>query len=212
VPDLLLAVDDAIWLDHAAAEIDTAMVSALIPQATGAGRLDLLTDTLRQYRGPFLDGFALPDSVEFDAWASQERQVWERRYLDALAVLVEGYAAAGAYHAAIETAQRALATDELAEDMHRRLIALWPATAPQPSASSSVVSSCWSASWASTRCPRLERSTKQRVMENKETRRLGDKETRRAKVGDSPGLLVAQSPDLLASRSRRASSRPYLVH
>jgi predicted ATPase/DNA-binding SARP family transcriptional activator len=126
-PDLLVTLDDAIGLDHTAVETDTATLAALIPQATSAGQFDRLADVLRQYRGPFLDGFALPDSAEFDDWASQERQVWERRYLDALAVLVEGYAAAGAYPAAIDAAQRALAIDELAEDMHRRLIALYAA-------------------------------------------------------------------------------------
>src|SRR5215207_1060323 len=133
-PDLLVTADDAIGLDHTAAETDTVALAELIPQATGARRLDLLADAVRQYRGPFLDGFALPDSSEFDAWASQERQVWERRYLDALAVLVEGYAAAGDYHAAIEAAQRALATDELAEDMHRRLIALYAAVGDRTAA------------------------------------------------------------------------------
>jgi predicted ATPase/DNA-binding SARP family transcriptional activator len=126
-PDLLVTLDDAIGLDHAAMETDTAILAKLIPHATSAGQLDLLANALRQYRGPFLDGFALPDSAEFDAWASQERQVWERRYLDTLAVLVEGYAAAGAYPAAIDAAQRALAIDELAEDMHRRLIMLYAA-------------------------------------------------------------------------------------
>jgi predicted ATPase/DNA-binding SARP family transcriptional activator len=124
-PDLLVTVDDAIGLNHTAAETDTVALAVLIPQTTGAGRLDLLADALRQYRGPFLDGFTLPDSAEFDTWASQERQVWERRYLDALAVLVEGYAANGEYHAAIDAAQRSLAIDELAEDIHRRLIAIY---------------------------------------------------------------------------------------
>jgi DNA-binding SARP family transcriptional activator len=125
--DLLVTLNDAIGLDYAATETDTATLAALITQATSAGQRDLLADALHQYRGPFLDGFALPDSAEFDAWASQERQVWERRYLDALAMLVEGYAAAGAYPAAIDAAQRALAIDELAEDMHRRLIGLYAA-------------------------------------------------------------------------------------
>jgi DNA-binding SARP family transcriptional activator len=124
-PDLLVTFGDAIGLDREAVESDTAALAALISQANGTGQLDLLADALSQYRGPFLDGFALPDSAEFDAWASQERQVWERRYLDALAVLVEGYAAAGAYQAAMAAALRYLATDELAEDMHRRLIELY---------------------------------------------------------------------------------------
>ncbi|HET9223924.1 MAG TPA: BTAD domain-containing putative transcriptional regulator, partial [Roseiflexaceae bacterium] len=124
-PDLLMTVEDTIGLNHAAVVTDTVTLAALIPQVTGAGRLDHLADALRQYRGPFLDGFSLPGSAEFDAWAGQERQVWERRYLDALAVLVEGQAAARQYHAAIDAAQRVLAIDELAEDMHRRLIALY---------------------------------------------------------------------------------------
>jgi predicted ATPase/DNA-binding SARP family transcriptional activator len=133
-PDLLVTVGDAIGLDHTFAETDTAALAALIPDATGASRFDLLAEALRQYRGPFLDGFALPDSAEFDAWASQERQVWERRYLDALAVLVEGYAATGAYQTAIDAAHRYLATDELAEDMHRRLIELYGAAGDRAAA------------------------------------------------------------------------------
>ena len=42
-------------------------------------------DTLRPaadlYRGPFLDGFYLPDSPEFDGWVGQERRRWERLVL-----------------------------------------------------------------------------------------------------------------------------------
>ena len=79
------------------------------------------------YRGPLLDGFTLPASPEFDAWVDEERYVWERRYLDALALLVDGYAAQGAYGPAIAAAQRALLVDELAEDMHRRLMELYAA-------------------------------------------------------------------------------------
>jgi DNA-binding SARP family transcriptional activator len=124
-PDLLVTVDDAIGLDRASVETDTAALATLIPQAISAAQLDVLANALRRYRGPFLDGFALAESAEFDAWVSQERQIWECHYLDALAMLVEGYAAAGAYQAAIDAAQRALATDELAEDMHRRLIELY---------------------------------------------------------------------------------------
>jgi predicted ATPase/DNA-binding SARP family transcriptional activator len=133
-PDLLVTAGDAIGLDHTLAETDTVALAALIPQASGARRLDQLAGAVRQYRGPFLDGFALPDSAEFEAWATLERQSWERRYLDALAVLVDGYAAAGAYQEAIDAAQQALATDELAEDMYRRLIALYAAAGDRTAA------------------------------------------------------------------------------
>src|SRR4029453_13428472 len=79
-------------------------------------------------------GFALPASDEFNAWLAQERQHWERRYLDALATLVDGYAAGGAYSEAIAVAQRSLMVDALAEDMHRNLIALYAAIGDQAAA------------------------------------------------------------------------------
>jgi predicted ATPase/DNA-binding SARP family transcriptional activator len=126
-PEALLARHDAILLDPAAVEADTVALA----RALGAGAAALTIEGLRAaadlYDGPFLHGFSLPASPEFDAWADQERQVWERRYLDALALLVDGYAAQGAFAPAIEIAQRALAVDELSEDVHRRLIELYAA-------------------------------------------------------------------------------------
>ena len=76
------------------------------------------------YRGPFLDGFSLPDSPEYGDWQAQVQAQLERRCLAALAGLVEARRAAGELDAAIEYARRALALDELAEEMHRRLIEL----------------------------------------------------------------------------------------
>ncbi len=74
-PDLLVTVDDVVGLDLTAAETDTSALAARIPQATSAGRLDLLADELRRYRWPIPRWlFALPNSVEFDTWTSQERQ------------------------------------------------------------------------------------------------------------------------------------------
>src|SRR5262245_10850197 len=201
--DLLVTVSDAIGLDHEATETDTATLAVLIPQAIGAGRLDLLADALRRYRGPFLDGFALPDSAEFEAWASQERPIWERRYLDALAVLVEGYAGAGAYQAAVDAAQRYLATDELAEDMHRRLIELYGAAGDRVAAMRQFE-----------RCVVvLERelgvdplpetraayeAVRDGRLGGKETRRQGDKESEGQKLSPSPRLPLSPSPPLPA--------------
>src|SRR6185436_12643207 len=76
-------------------------------------------------QGPFLAGFSLPDRPEFDEWATQERQLWERRFLETLAALIEHHTARGEYSAAIQAAQRYLAVDELAEEIHRRLIQLY---------------------------------------------------------------------------------------
>jgi DNA-binding SARP family transcriptional activator len=208
-PDLLVAADDAIGLDHASVETDTAALAALSHQATGAGQLDLLADALRHYRGPFLDGFVLPDSAEFDAWASQERQVWERRYLDALAVLVEGYTAVGAYPAAIDAAQRALAIDDLAEDMHRRLIALYAAVGNRAAAIRQFE-----------RCiVVLERELgvdplpeTRAVYEAARDGRHADTRTRRHGDMDRVGEQFSWSLGLPASQSRRTSSQLHLIH
>jgi tetratricopeptide (TPR) repeat protein len=86
-----------------------------------------MAQALDLYRGPFLDGFTLPDCPEFEAWLDLERSAWVRRCDDALAGLVEAHTAARNYAAAITAARHALSRDELAEEMHRRLIALYAA-------------------------------------------------------------------------------------
>jgi len=80
------------------------------------------------YRGPFLAGFSVPEAPEFETWATLERQRWEHVYLETLAGLIEERAANGDYATAIACARRYLATDELAEDIYRRLIELYAAT------------------------------------------------------------------------------------
>ena len=80
------------------------------------------------YRGPFLHGFSLPDSPEFDLWLSQEQGRYERLYLSALARLLEEAAEAGDQSSAIEYAQNYLAVDDLAEEIHRRVITLYGTT------------------------------------------------------------------------------------
>jgi DNA-binding SARP family transcriptional activator len=114
--------------------VDTATFTEASSLAAQHGEIAPLADAVQRYSGPFLHGFALPTSAEFDAWVSQERQHWQRRYLDALAMLVDGYAASGTYPQAIVAAQRALAVDELAEDMHRHLIGLYAASGDRASA------------------------------------------------------------------------------
>ena len=126
-PDLLLAQRDALLLDPIATQVDTVQLAHALTAATAERAITRLGAALSMYHGPFLHGFTLSGSPEFDAWADQERQHWERRYLDGLALLVDGYAAQGTYGQAITAAHQALAVDELAEDMHRRLIELYGA-------------------------------------------------------------------------------------
>jgi DNA-binding SARP family transcriptional activator len=96
-PEIVRTYDDAIALDPDYAQADTATFAAAVSHAPRAGQLDLLASSADLYRAPFLDGFALPASAEFDSWIAQERAVWERRYLDVLVALVDGYVALGDY-------------------------------------------------------------------------------------------------------------------
>jgi DNA-binding SARP family transcriptional activator/tetratricopeptide (TPR) repeat protein len=93
----------------------------------GEGEGEALRQAVNLYRGPFLSGFSLPDCPEFETWVVQERQCWERLYLAALAALVGELTARRQFDAAIAYTQHYLATDDLAEDMHRRLIELYAA-------------------------------------------------------------------------------------
>lgn len=76
------------------------------------------------YRGPFLDGFSLPDCPEYGDWQTQVQAQTERAYLATLSRLVDDRRAAGDLEAAVDYARRYLAVDDLAEEVHRRLIEL----------------------------------------------------------------------------------------
>lgn len=133
-PHLFVVTNDEIGLDAERVQIDVMQFAREVPAALHHQQFDRLAELVRLYRGPFLHGFSLPASAEYDSWIEQERQVWERRYLDALAALVEGYSLQGDYAAAIGVAQQVLTLDELAEDMHRRLIELYAASGDRSAA------------------------------------------------------------------------------
>lgn len=133
-PNVLQTQGDAILLDPAQRQTDTVAFAEALAQAARGGTMEPLTAAVELYGGPFLDGFGLPACTEFEAWVTQERQSWERRYLDALALLVDAYVARGAYAEAITAAQRALAVDPLAEEMHRQLITLYAAAGDRTTA------------------------------------------------------------------------------
>lgn len=135
--ELLLTPGDHVSLNANRAWSDVVAFEQLCVE-TGFLRETRFLETLQRavdlYRGPFLAGFSLPASPEFEAWAAQERRLCERRYLDALADLIEMQAAEGEYEVAITYAQRYLATDELAEDVHRQLIGLYAAAGDRSAA------------------------------------------------------------------------------
>lgn len=129
-PDILIAADDRVLLDPQRVESDTAALHRLWTAYTQAAPpRDSAALELRQavtlYRGPFLEGFSLPGHAEFELWAAAESEHWQRVYLKILATLTEEAANVGDYPSAIAHAQRYLVIDDLSEEIHRRLIALY---------------------------------------------------------------------------------------
>lgn len=123
-PDAVLADDAAVWLDDEQVVRDTVEFEHFLKAAQGLDRRVALRQAAECVRGPFLDGFALPYCPEFESWMEHERRFWEQRTLDTLAALIELHTAAHDYAAAIAAAQHYLRIDPLAEEIHRRLLAL----------------------------------------------------------------------------------------
>jgi DNA-binding SARP family transcriptional activator len=67
-----------------------------------------LQSAISLYRGPFLDGFSLPDSPEFDTWLSVERESLQRQAMLALSQLAEACELEGKPEEASEYARRQL--------------------------------------------------------------------------------------------------------
>ncbi|HEY1012016.1 MAG TPA: BTAD domain-containing putative transcriptional regulator [Herpetosiphonaceae bacterium] len=123
-PAALRTTQDYVNLDPQRAWSDTAALGRLLAQAERERRSDLLEQAADLIAGPFLDGFSLPAPAEFAAWADQERARWERRALAALASAFEHAIDGGGHAAALRIAQRYLALDPTAEEMHRHAISL----------------------------------------------------------------------------------------
>ena len=132
--DVVLTTTDAVGLDRSIAGCDALELAEALTEATAAGSLERLATAVERWRGPFLDGFTLPDAGEFEAWLLRERESWQRRYLDALTTLIQGFTTQGAYPAAIAAAHRYLEADETAESVHRQLIALYALTGDRATA------------------------------------------------------------------------------
>ncbi|HEX9374221.1 MAG TPA: BTAD domain-containing putative transcriptional regulator, partial [Roseiflexaceae bacterium] len=133
-PAVLLTDEEAVALDQGMVWCDAVAFTQLTATVDPHARIAALQRAVQLYHGLFLDGFTLPDCAEFDTWLDQERSAWERRYRDALAAVIEHATAKADYPTAIAAAQRYLAVDDLAEDIHRRLIVLYAASGDRTAA------------------------------------------------------------------------------
>ncbi len=126
-PNILVAQDDHIGLDSRRSWSDLVDFERLCTSQPSAAPQEALRQAVDLYRGSFLDGFSLPDGPEYESWITVERESCDRAYLEALTVLIDYGSAGGDYDSALAYAQKYLETDDLAEDIHRRVIELYVA-------------------------------------------------------------------------------------
>jgi len=122
LPNYLVTSADQISLNANYVWSDTRAFQQLWDSWKAGGAIDQLRRAVNLRRGPFLDGFSLSGSAEFDTWVVTERQYWERLTLEGLEGLIDAEAKEYNYVNAIEFGRRYLTIDELNEDVHRRLI------------------------------------------------------------------------------------------
>lgn len=104
--DVLQGTDGRLVLDGTRVDADCTAFEAL--HEAGA-----LADAIDLYGGPFLAGFHLPDTHEFEEWSELQRFHFSRLYRSALERLAETAAAAGDLRSAASWWERRAAADPL---------------------------------------------------------------------------------------------------
>ncbi len=99
--------DSDAWLDVAAFE-----------KAGGAGP----EQSISLYRGPFLEGFSLPESSPFEEWLILKREQLSQHALHILRTLADSNEACGEYERALVYAQRQIALEPWLEEAHRQVM------------------------------------------------------------------------------------------
>lgn len=133
-PDLLQTPGEQVRLDANRVWCDTAVFQHHYLAWQKTGQTANLPAAAALYRGTFMDGFYLPRNSEFDQWLSCQQQFWEETYLKLLAGLIEVSIAAGRLEAAIGYAEDFLTINDLAEEIHCRLIELYAANGDRQAA------------------------------------------------------------------------------
>jgi DNA-binding SARP family transcriptional activator len=138
-PNILEITHDNVSLDPRRVWSDTTEFDALCKARIGSiqsepqphfnlqSHAELIEKAVQLYNGSFLNGFSIASCHEFDTWIIQQRREYECRYLDRLLELLNFYQSQNEYEPAINCARRYLEVDNLAENVHCKLIELYAA-------------------------------------------------------------------------------------
>jgi DNA-binding SARP family transcriptional activator len=84
--------------------------------------IDSLHQAAELYRGSFLEGFAIPDSIPFEEWLLVKRERLERLVNWVFQRLADEYELAGEYAKAVEFAKRQLHLNPWREEVHQQIM------------------------------------------------------------------------------------------
>jgi predicted ATPase/DNA-binding SARP family transcriptional activator len=122
---LNLAADCVVDVTEFVALIGACRAHAHRCEATCRPCIERLQRAATLYRGHFLAGFFLKDSVPYEEWALVLREQLARQALAAFHTLAEHYALQGQVEQLEQIARRQIELDPLAEDAHRQLMRAW---------------------------------------------------------------------------------------
>ena len=130
----LLVTNAALQLDLSAGiYVDIAHFATLMAPGAAASAA-ACQEALALYGGPFLEGFTLDDSPEFEAWVLMQRERCAHWVAQALARLVRGCVEQENWAQAAQWTQRLLGLEPWNEDVHRQLIWLLAQTGARSAA------------------------------------------------------------------------------
>lgn len=112
---------ERLYLDPACAACDVTRFRSLVAEKSESA----LMEAVALYRGPFLEGFSLPNTPPFDEWLRVEDESLRQAYLNALKRLVSEARAEENWDRALGYLQRLVQADALAEDAQQQLIGLY---------------------------------------------------------------------------------------
>ena len=109
------SLDESLFASGDPVRLNGAVLTSDVEAFDAALERDDLSAAVELYRGPFLDGFHLGDSVEFERWLDVERARLERRHVGALERLAERAEHADDRAGAMEWRRRLAESDPLSD-------------------------------------------------------------------------------------------------
>jgi DNA-binding SARP family transcriptional activator len=119
--EALIATSDSVMLEPHLVWSDAHALETLLH----ADNLEGWQASVDLYSGPFLSGFYLRNTAEYELWQSATTERLRNCLLERLGKLVDHHVACGDRLQAVHYARRYLEIDNLAESIHRELIALY---------------------------------------------------------------------------------------